>query len=35
MGSVTTRPGADATDQTKRTLDRERYKLAVRIGSSW
>jgi voltage-gated potassium channel len=32
MGSVTTRPGANANDHMKRALDRERYKLAVRIG---
>ena len=32
MGSVTTGPEAHATEQTKRRLDRERYKLAVRIG---
>ena len=32
MGSVTTRPEVDATERTKRALERERYKLAVRIG---
>ena len=32
MGRVTTRPEAHTTDQTKRALDRERYKLAARIG---
>jgi len=34
MGSPTTRPEAHATDQTKRALERERYKLAVRIGKA-
>ena len=34
MGSVTTPPGADATNHSKRALDRERYKLAVRIGKA-
>jgi len=34
MGSVTTPPLTDATNQSKRALDRERYKLAVRIGKA-
>jgi len=34
MGGPTTRPEAHATDQTKRALERERYKLAVRIGKA-
>ena len=34
MGSTTTRPEAHATDQTKRALERERYRLAVRIGKA-
>lgn len=34
MSSVTTPSGADATDHTKRALERERYKLSVRIGKA-
>ena len=34
MGSATTRPETRTTDQTKRALERERYKLAVRIGKA-
>jgi voltage-gated potassium channel len=32
MGTATAGPRADAKDQTKRALERERYKLAARIG---
>jgi voltage-gated potassium channel len=34
MGSATTRPETRTTDQTKRALERERYKLAARIGKA-
>lgn len=34
MGSVTTRPEAHTSEQTRRALERERYKLAARIGKA-